>query len=45
MTTVLVKNDDAPWADHGPQVEVTADDISFETTSLADFLHSIRTAA
>jgi putative hydrolase of the HAD superfamily len=45
MTTVLVKNDDAPWANHGPQMEVSADDISFQTTDLTDFLHDIRTAA
>lgn len=44
MTTVLVKNDDAPWANHGPQMAVAADDISFETINLTDFLHSIRTA-
>lgn len=45
MTTVLVRNDDAPWANHGPQTAVAAGDISFETTNLTDFLHSIRTAA
>ena len=45
MTTVLVKNDDAPWANHGPQMAVAADDINFETTDLTAFLHSIRTTA
>jgi putative hydrolase of the HAD superfamily len=45
MTTVLVRNDDVPWASHGPQMDVADTDISFETTNLTDFLHSIRTAA
>lgn len=44
MTTVWLRNDDSPWNQHGPQMEVAADDISFETTNLGDFLHSIRTA-
>jgi putative hydrolase of the HAD superfamily len=45
MTTVWLRNDDSPWSQHGPQMEVAPGDISFETTDLTDFLHSIRTAA
>jgi putative hydrolase of the HAD superfamily len=45
MTTVLVSNPDMPWASHGPQMAVAASDISFETTDLCHFLHSIRTSS
>ena len=44
MTTVLVKNDDVPWAAHGPVMDVAASDISYTTTNLTDFLYDIRTA-
>jgi putative hydrolase of the HAD superfamily len=45
MTTVWLRSDDTPWASHGPQMDVAQDDISYETTSLPDFLHSIRISA
>lgn len=44
MTTILVKNDDTPWATHGPLIDVTASDISHTTSNLCDFLHAIRIA-
>jgi putative hydrolase of the HAD superfamily len=42
MTTVWLKTDSA-WTSHGPQVEVSADDITHQTDNLTHFLQTIRT--
>jgi putative hydrolase of the HAD superfamily len=42
MTTVWLKTDSA-WASHGPQVELSADDVTHQTDNLTHFLQTIRT--